>query len=119
MASMVSPGRPISRISSSVDQGRCRSSTSSSSRMVASARRCVGQAPGFVTLPDDGRIYLFDTSIWSHTEHPLIASDWTAMLRNDRIAVSPVVAFEVLYTAQNQADFEALKNSSTPCDRCP
>jgi predicted nucleic acid-binding protein len=69
----------------------------------------LGQAPGFVTLPDDGRIYLFDTSIWSHTEHPQIASDWTAMLRNDRIAVSPVVAFEVLYTAQNQADFEDLE----------
>ncbi len=62
-----------------------------------------------MTLSDDGRIYLFDTSIWSHTEHPRIASDWTALLRSDRIAVSPVVTFEVLYTAQNQADFEALE----------
>jgi len=44
-----------------------------------------------VTPPDDGRIYLFDTSIWSHTEHPRIASDWAALLRSDRIAVSPVV----------------------------
>lgn len=62
-----------------------------------------------MTPPDDGRIYLFDTSIWSHTEHPRVASDWAAMLRSDRIAVSPVAAFEVLYTAQNQADFEALE----------
>jgi predicted nucleic acid-binding protein len=69
----------------------------------------LGQAPGFVTLPNDGRIYLFDTSIWSHTEHPQVASEWTTALQNDRIAVSPVVAFEVLYTAQSQADFEALE----------
>jgi predicted nucleic acid-binding protein len=72
-----------------------------------------------VTLPDDGRIYLFDTSIWSHTEHPQIASDWATALRNDRIPFSPVVAFEVLYTAQSQTNFRLSKNSSTPCNRCP
>jgi predicted nucleic acid-binding protein len=57
----------------------------------------------------DGHIYLFDTSVWEHTEHPLIASDWAAALGNDQLAVSPVVAFEVLYTARNQADFEVLE----------
>jgi hypothetical protein len=37
----------------------------------------------------DGHIYLFDTSVWEHTEHPLIASDWAAALGNDQLAVSP------------------------------
>ena len=61
-----------------------------------------------MSLPGN-RIYLFDTSIWEHTTHPLIAPDWQSALRNDQLAVSPIVAFEVLYGAQNQADFEALE----------
>ncbi len=56
-----------------------------------------------------GRIYLFDTSIWEHTTHPLIAPDWQAALRNDQLAVSPIVAFEILYSARNQAHFENLE----------
>jgi predicted nucleic acid-binding protein len=62
-----------------------------------------------VSLPA-GRIYLFDTSIWNYAKHPLIASDWEAALRNDQLAVSQIVAFEVLYTAKNQAHFENLES---------
>jgi predicted nucleic acid-binding protein len=61
-----------------------------------------------VTLPA-GRVYLFDTSIWNYTDHPLIAADWDAALERDELAVSPIVAFEILYTAQNQAHFENLE----------
>lgn len=61
-----------------------------------------------MSLPGD-RIYLFDTSIWDHTTNPLIASDWEEALRSDQLAVSPVVAFEVLYTAQSQSEFEGLE----------
>lgn len=61
-----------------------------------------------MSLPTD-RIYLFDTSIWEHTEHPLIAADWAMALGSDQLAVSPVVAFEVLYTARSQAEFEVLE----------
>jgi predicted nucleic acid-binding protein len=61
-----------------------------------------------VSLPG-GQIYLFDTSIWNYAKHPLIASDWEAALRKNQLAVSPIVAFEVLYTAQNQAHFENLE----------
>ena len=68
----------------------------------------MGQAPRFVTLPA-GRIYLFDTSIWIRTKHPLITADWTAALRNNQLAVSPIVAFEVLCNARNQAEFEQLE----------
>jgi len=62
-----------------------------------------------VSLPTD-RIYLFDTSIWLRTKHPLIAPDWTAALQNNQLAVSPIVAFEALYTARNQAHFENLES---------
>jgi len=61
-----------------------------------------------VSLPA-GRIYLFDTSIWNYAKHPLIAADWEAALRKNQLAVSPIVAFEVLYIAQNQTDFEELE----------
>ena len=57
-----------------------------------------------MSLPTD-RIYLFDTSVWLRTRHPLIASDWEAALRKNQLAVSPIVAFEVLCTAQHQARF--------------
>lgn len=57
----------------------------------------------------DGRIYLFDTSVWVRTKHPLVATDWAAALRNNQLAVSPIVAFEILYAAKNQADFEDLE----------
>jgi predicted nucleic acid-binding protein len=62
-----------------------------------------------VSLPAD-RIYLFDTSIWEYTEHPLVAPDWEAGLRNNQLAVSPIVKFEVVYTARNQAEFENLES---------
>jgi len=61
-----------------------------------------------VSLPGD-RTYLFDTSVWVRTEHPLIALDWEAALRKNQLAVSPIVAFEVLYGARNQAHFENLE----------
>jgi len=61
-----------------------------------------------VSLPD-GRIYLFDTSIWGYTDRPSIAADWDAALERDELAVSPIVAFEILYGAQNQAHFENLE----------
>jgi predicted nucleic acid-binding protein len=61
-----------------------------------------------VSLPGD-RIYLFDTSIWDYTGHPSIADDWDAALERNQLAVSPIVAFEVLYTAQNQTHFETLE----------
>ena len=34
-----------------------------------------------MSLPGD-RIYLFDTSIWDHATHPLIAADWEAALEH-------------------------------------
>lgn len=71
-----------------------------------------------MSLPTD-RIYLFDTSIWLRTKHPLIASDWEAALRKNQLAVSPVVAFEVFYEAQNQADFEALERQLDALRQAP
>jgi predicted nucleic acid-binding protein len=71
-----------------------------------------------VSLPA-GRIYLFDTSIWNYTDHPSIAADWKAAVRRNQLAVSPIVAFEVLYTAQNQAHFEALERQLDALRQAP
>jgi predicted nucleic acid-binding protein len=71
-----------------------------------------------VSLPAD-RIYLFDTSIWNYTKHPLIAPDWEAALRKNQLAVSPIVSFEVLYGAQSQADFEELERQLDALRQAP
>ncbi len=71
-----------------------------------------------MSLPAD-RIYLFDTSVWLRTKHPLIASDWEAALRNDQLAVSPIVAFEAFYDAQSQADFEHLERQLDALRQAP
>jgi hypothetical protein len=71
-----------------------------------------------VSLPGD-RIYLFDTSVWIRTKHPLIAPDWEAALRNDQLAVSPIVAFEIFYEAQNQTDFEELERELDALRQAP
>jgi predicted nucleic acid-binding protein len=71
-----------------------------------------------VSLPGD-RIYLFDTSVWDYARHPLIAPDWATAIHNNRLAVSPVVAFEVLYTARNQAEFEELEEELDALRQAP
>jgi len=71
-----------------------------------------------VSLPA-GRIYLFDMSIWNYTGHPSIAADWDGALECNQLAVSPIVAFEVLYIAQNQADFEALEQQLDALRQAP
>jgi len=71
-----------------------------------------------VSLPLD-RIYLFDTSIWEYTDHPLIAPDWDAALERSRLAVSPIVALEIVYTARNQADFEELETQLDALRQAP
>jgi len=71
-----------------------------------------------VSLPGD-RIYLFDTSIWDYTDHPLIAADWRAAGQKDHLAVSQVVAFEIFYEAQNQAEFEELETQLDALRQAP
>ena len=66
-----------------------------------------------------GRIYLFDTSIWGYADHPLIAADWDAALERHELAVSPIVAFEILYGAQNQAGFEDLERELDALRQAP
>lgn len=71
-----------------------------------------------MSLPAN-RIYLFDTSIWDYTDHPLITADWDAALERNQLAVSPVVAFEILYSAQNQTDFEELERQLDALRQAP
>ena len=66
-----------------------------------------------------GRIYLFDTSIWDYTDHPSIAADWDGALERGELAVSQVVAFEIFYEAQNQAEFEALESQLDALRQAP
>jgi predicted nucleic acid-binding protein len=72
-----------------------------------------------VTPPYDGHTYLFDTSVWIRTKHPLIAPDWQPAMRKNQLAVSPIVAFEILYSARNQTDFEALERQLDALRQAP
>ncbi len=71
-----------------------------------------------MSLPGD-RVYLFDTSIWGYADHPSVAADWEAALERNELAVSPIVAFEILYGAQNQADFEGLERELDALRQAP
>jgi len=71
-----------------------------------------------VSLPGD-RIYLFDTSVWLRTKHPLIAPAWEVAVRKNQLAASPIVAFEILYGAQNQTDFEDLERELDALRQAP
>ncbi len=49
----------------------------------------------------------------------MIAADWRAAGQKDELAVSQVVAFEIFYEAQNQAEFEALERQLDALRQAP
>ncbi len=49
-----------------------------------------------------------DTSAWHRAEHHLVASEWIAKLDADLISICDQVRLEILYSAQNAANYELL-----------
>jgi predicted nucleic acid-binding protein len=58
--------------------------------------------------PFDGGMFIADTSAWMRASSPRIAREWRAAVATDQICTTPAVAFELLHTAQNGQEFDAL-----------
>lgn len=59
----------------------------------------------------DGRVFVADTSAWSHASHPHVRAGWAAAVRNRQIATCPIVNLEVLYSARDGASFDGIEGS--------
>lgn len=55
----------------------------------------------------DGRILLADTSAWHVASRPDIVDEWTRALEEDRLAITPPVRLELLYSARNAEEYAA------------
>jgi len=58
--------------------------------------------------PFGGGVFIADTSAWGVVEQlpEAIKRDWEQALENNKIASSPAVALETLYSAQNAQEFD-------------
>jgi predicted nucleic acid-binding protein len=56
----------------------------------------------------DGRVFIADTSAWSHGANPAVKDEWVAALRNRQVATCPIVRLELLYSARDGTDLDRL-----------
>ena len=59
--------------------------------------------------PFDGRFYVADTSAWLRAGHPAVTEGWNAALDRRQIMATPILAFEVLRTARDRQEFQAIE----------
>lgn len=59
-------------------------------------------------LAYDGRVYIADTSAWSHAADPVVKEEWAAALRNRQVVTCPIVKLELLYSARDGSEFDRL-----------
>ena len=57
-------------------------------------------------MADLESLLLADTSAWHHSTSPSLADRWRRHLEEDRIATTPPVLLEVLYSARSARDYE-------------
>jgi predicted nucleic acid-binding protein len=58
--------------------------------------------------PFGGGTFIADTSAWARASHPAVAKEWAAAIRGRQIATTPIVSFELLYSAQDGTAFDEL-----------
>lgn len=66
------------------------------------------------------RLLLADTSGWAHAHHPKVVGSWEDALSADRLATTPPVQLEVLYTARSADEYELIASeldalAQVPC----
>jgi predicted nucleic acid-binding protein len=67
----------------------------------------VNSAPDRSAGVADPLIALVDTSVWHRRHHPDVQLRWTEALLADRVATTPPVRIEVLYSARDAEDYVA------------
>lgn len=54
-------------------------------------------------------VLIADVSARTRTNHPAVSNAWVTAVRADQIATCSIVTLELLYTARDQAEVEALR----------
>lgn len=62
---------------------------------------------------------VIDTSAWARQREPHVAARWVATLDADLLASCPVSALEILSTARDEREHEALRRSLTAFPEAP
>lgn len=50
-------------------------------------------------------LYIADTSAWKQARRPEVAEQWSEMLRNNQVATTPIVIFELLLGTAGEPQF--------------
>ena len=53
-------------------------------------------------------LLLADTSGWAHAHDPKVVGAWEDALFSDRLATTPPVRLEILYTARSEVDYDLI-----------
>lgn len=60
-----------------------------------------------------------DTSAWARQRQPQVVDRWTATIESEFIASCPVAALEILATARDEQEFEALERALAVLPQAP
>jgi predicted nucleic acid-binding protein len=66
---------------------------------------------GAVDAPFGGGVFIADTSAWARAKRAPVAEEWRRAIVGGQIATCPIVAMEVLYTAQDATGFDERERS--------
>lgn len=58
----------------------------------------------------NAKILLADTSAWHRSRHPDVAAEWRRVLDEDLVATTVPIRLEVLYGAQDAAQYDAISS---------
>lgn len=62
---------------------------------------------------------LVDTSVWARKQHPVVKPWLDECLPGDAVATCDMVKLELLYSARNATEFEALEDELSALHPCP
>ncbi|MDQ3991620.1 MAG: PIN domain nuclease [Actinomycetota bacterium] len=70
-------------------------------------------------MADELALFLVDTSAWHHAAKPVVAESWQRFAEADRLAVTQPVRLEILYSARNAREYDALSDELDGLHRLP
>lgn len=68
---------------------------------------------------DGGIPLVIDTSAWARQREPRVASWWVDAIESDLLASCPVAALEILSTARDEREFDALERGLAALPQAP
>ena len=69
--------------------------------------------------PFGGGVFIADTSAWTRWREPVVSDEWTRAYEAQQIAVSPIVAIELVYSARDGVAFDAVDSGLSVLRQIP